>query len=250
MTGDEYLSDILQKYTVNVAGAKAAGQTIYPVIERWSNGYLNSAEFSGSLAKGTGISIGTDADIFISMSSATPGTLAEMYQTLYNAVTNAWYSARKQNVSIGLTVNGYSIDLVPGRRQSQYSSDHSLYRSKAGTWTLTNVATHIAYVKGSGRVDEIRLLKVWRQLHDLEFPSFFLEMAVIDVLAHAKRGNLSVNVATALEHIRDYITSVRYIDPANSNNVVSDDCTVAEKRAIASQAAKSRGQQTWKGIVW
>ena len=79
---------------------------------------------------------------------------------------------------------------------------------------------------------------------------FFLEMAVIDALAHARSGNLAVNVLTTLEHIRDHIMSVRYIDPANTNNVVSDDCTMAEKGAIASQAASSRGQQTWERIVW
>ncbi|MGA2796409.1 MAG: hypothetical protein ABSE63_02400 [Thermoguttaceae bacterium] len=250
MAGDDYLTGILQKYNVNIDGAKTAGQSIYPVLEKWGNGYLNNAEFSGSLAKGTGISIGTDADIFLSMSSSTPGTLADMYLTLYNAVTIAGYGAIKQNVSIRVNVNGYSIDLVPGRRQSQYGDDHSLYLSKAKTWTQTNVAKHIAYVKGSGRINEIRVLKVWRQLHKIEFPSFFLEMAVIDALTYARSGNIAANIITVLEHIRDKIKTVRYLDPANTNNVVSDDCTVAEKITIANQAANSRVQQTWDGIVW
>lgn len=250
MTGDEYLIGILQKYAANAAGAEAAGQFIYPVLAKWGNSYLNNAEFSGSHSKGTAISIGTDADIFLSLSSTTTETLAVIYQTLFNAVTNAGYMARKQNVSIGVTVNGYSIDLVPGRRQSQFGNDHSLYRNKANSWTLTNVAKHIAYVQGSGRINEIKILKVWRQLHGLEFPSFFLEMAVIDALAYARTGNLAANVLTVLDHIRDKIRTVRYIDPANTNNVVSDDCTATEKIAIAAQAANSRAQQSWGRIVW
>lgn len=250
MSGDDYLKNILDKYAVNIAGAEASGQMIYPVLERWGNGYLNSAEFSGSLVKGTGVSIGTDADIFLSLSSSTPGTLADIYGTLHNAVTAAGYVARKQNVSIGVTVNGYSIDLVPGRRQSQYGNDHSLYRSKVDSWTQTNVVTHISYVKNSGRVDEIRVLKAWRQLHGLTFPSFFLEMAVIDALAYARRGNLAANVLTALEHLRHKTETVRYVDPANTNNVISDDCTRAEKAAIAAKARESRAQQTWERIVW
>ena len=72
MTGDEYLRTVLAKYAVNTSGAEAAGQAIYPVLKQWGNVYLNSAEFSGSLAKGTGVSIGTDADIFLSLSSTTP----------------------------------------------------------------------------------------------------------------------------------------------------------------------------------
>ena len=250
MTGDEYLAGIIQKYAANAAGAEAAGQTIHPVLEKWGNGYLSNAEFSGSHAKGTAISIGTDADIFLSMSSTTPGTLADLYHTLYNAVTLAGYTTRKQNVSIGVNVNGYSIDLVPGRRQSQYGNVHSLYRSKANTWTQTNVTNHIAYVRGSGRINEIKILKVWRQLHGLELPSFFLEMAVIDALAYARTGNLAANVLTVLDHIRDNIRTVRYIDPANTNNVVSDDCTATEKISIAAQAANSRTQQSWGKIVW
>lgn len=250
MSGDDYLKSIFTKYTVNVAGAEAAGQMIYPVLQQWGNKYLNSAEFSGSLAKGTGVSIGTDADIFLSLSSSLPGTLADMYQTLYNAVTTAGYATRKQDVSIGVTVSGYSIDLVPGRRQSQYGNDHSLYRNKTDSWTQTNVVTHIGYVKGSGRIDEIRIIKAWRQLHGLTFPSFFLEMAVIDALAYATRGHLAENVLAVLDHLRDKIECVRYFDPANTNNIVSDDCTRAEKAAIASRARESRAQQTWGRIVW
>lgn len=250
MSGDAYLRTILQKYAVNISGAQAAGNAIYPVIERWGNSYLVKAEFSGSLAKGTGISIGTDADIFISVSSTTPGTLSELYTSLYNAVSHAGYTARKQNVSIGTTVNGYKIDLVPGRRQSPNGNDHSLFKSKTASWTLTNINTHINYVGRSNRIEEIRLAKIWRQLHNLEFPSFYLEMAVIDSLRNSAVGNLSNNFIKVLEFFRDNIIATRYIDPANTNNIISGDLNAAQKAAISNQARLSRAQQNWGGIVW
>ena len=250
MPGDTYLRTILQNYAVNIAGAEAAGNSIYPVIQQWGNSYLVKAEFSGSLAKGTGISIGTDADIFISVSSTTPGTLADLYETLFNAVTQAGYIARKQNVSIGTTVNGYKIDLVPGRRQSQHGSDHSLYKSKSGSWIQTNINTHINHVKGCNRIEEIRLAKIWRQLHNLEFPSFYLEMAVIDSLKYSTVGNLSDNFLKVIDFFRDSLPSTRYVDPANTNNIISDDLNDTQKAAISSQARLSRNEQTWGGIVW
>jgi hypothetical protein len=250
MAADEYLYGLLQKYSVNVAGAKAAGEAIYPVLEKWGNQYLNIAGFSGSLAKGTGISASTDADIFLSLTSTTPGTLSDMYSSLYNAVTAAGYTARKQDVSIGVTVNGYSIDLVPGRRQSQYGNDHSLYRNRKDTWTQTNVDTHISFIKGSNRVDEIRILKLWRLRQGLSISSFHLELAVIESLQYAPVGNTAANVWRALEHLRDNIETARYVDPANSNNVVSDDCTKAEKAAIAARATESLGKRTWEEIIW
>lgn len=250
MSADSYLQGLLKTYAVNTAGAQAAGQSIYPIIEKWSNGNLVNAVFSGSLAKGTGISISTDADIFLSLTSSAPGTLADIYTTLYNAVTTAGYVGRKQNVSININVSGFSIDLVPGRRQSQYGNDHSLYRNRAQTWTKTNIDSHISHVTGSGRVDEIRILKLWRTRHGLHFPSFYLELATIDALHYARHGEISKNVWDTLAYFRDNITSKTYTDPANTNNTISDDCTMTEKSVIAAKARESLGKKTWQEIVW
>ena len=250
MTADEYLISILKKYEVNTVGAKAAGNSIYPTIQKWGGNSLLSAEFSGSLAKGTAVSIGSDADIFLSLTSSVNETLEDIYDTLYNAVTNAGYTAKKQNVSIGVTCNGYSIDLVPGRRISQYGNEHSLYVRKLKSWKKADIKKHIAYVQGSNRINEIKSLKIWRQLHKLEFPSFFLEMTVINALSYARVGNLAENVFTCLTYIRDNIKTIRYIDPANTKNIVSDVCTVAEKNTLAAQATKSLAQPTWGSIVW
>jgi hypothetical protein len=250
MTSEQYLRNTLNKYLVNTAAAQSAGQTIYPVIEKWSNGHMVKAEFSGSMSKGTAISLGTDADIFISLSSTTPGTLQEIYNSLNYAVIQSGYPARKQNVSIGTTVNGCKIDLVPGRRQDQYSNNHSLYKSKAGSWTKTNINTHINQVTASNRIDEIKLTKIWRELHGLSFPSFYLELAVIDALKHSRVGELPSNFWKVLGFLKDEFTAKRYIDPANTNNVISDDLNIQEKRAIAAKANESKSQSNWNRIVW
>ncbi len=247
---DQYLTSMIQKYAVNVAGAEAAGQSIYPVIQCWSGVYLVKAQFSGSLSKGTAISIGTDADIFISLSSTTPGSLANLYETLFNAVTRSGYSARKQNVSIGVNVKGYNVDLVPGRRQNQYSNEHSLYKRKTNTWIKTDVNKHINYVINSNRTAEIKLAKIWRQLHKLEFPSFYLEMAVIDSLKYARVGDTTSNFWKVLHFFRDNLASARYIDPANTNNVISDDLNSSQKRAVANVARASTSKGYWGEIVW
>jgi hypothetical protein len=250
MSGDVYLNGVIAKYAVNEMDAKKAANILYPVIERWSNGYLSKAEFSGSISKGTAISIGTDVDIFISMSSNTPGTLADIYNTLCKTVVQQGYQIRLQNVSIGTTINGYQVDLVPGRRQSQYGNDHSLYRRKANSWIQTNVNTHLSYVTNSNRILEIKLAKIWRNLHNLEFPSFYLEMAVIDALIYSRINDTAANFLKVLEFFRDNLTSKKYIDPANTNNIISDDLSLSEKLTIASQAKVSRNQQNWSDIVW
>lgn len=248
--GDKFLLSVISKYVIDIERTKVACQSLYPLIKKWGGEYLVKAEYSGSLSKGTAISIGTDADIFISVSSKTPGNLADLYGTLYNAVSNGGYEVRKQNVSIGTTANDCKIDLVPGRRQSQYGNNHSLYKNKTDSWTMTNIHTHIKYVKESKRLDEIKLAKIWRQLHNLEFPSFYLEMVVIDALKYSSIGAVADNFHRVLEFFRDNLQTSTYVDPANTNNIISDDLNSGQKMLISNQAKMSCKEKYWRGVVW
>src|SRR5205809_6601999 len=117
-------------------------------------------------------------------------------------MTEQGYTPKRQNVSINVKVNGYSVDLVPAKRQDTYTDDHSLYRRKADTWTKTNVTKHINHVKQGGRIIESRIVKLWRNQKALDFPSFYLELTVINALS-GKNGTLSDNVWTVCEYLRD-----------------------------------------------
>ena len=159
--------------------------------------------------------------------------MKEIYDSL--ALKQAGYTPRRQNVSVGMRVNGYDVDLVPAKRQNSYTTDHSLYRRRPDTWTKTNIDTHIATVRAAGQSDAIRILKLWRNQKGLEFPSFYLELTVINALA-GRGGALAQRVAAALEYLRDRFENARLVDPANGANVISDDLTAAEKRAIRAAA--------------
>lgn len=250
MSGDQYLETILSKYAANTAAAEAACEQIYPVLKNWGGDRLLRADYSGSYAKGTAISLGSDADIFLSLSSNVPNSLANSYNTLFKAVELAGYKPRKQNVSIGVTVNGCSIDLVPARRLSQHGNEHNLFKSKTNSWTKTNVIGHINYVKNSGRTEEIKILKIWRSLHNLVWPSLYLEMAVIEALYNKNHSNLAQNVLTALEYLRDNIKTKKFVDIANSRNIISLDCNIIEKNNIAKKARESMSQTNWNKVVW
>ena len=191
---------------------------------------------------------GTDIDLFISLSEQTPETLAQIYGSLWSNMKAAGYEPRRQNVSIGVTVGGYRVDLVPAKRQNLLSTDHSLFRRKANTWTKTNIDTHVQTVSGSGRTAEIRIIKLWRNQKGLEFPSFCLELTVIRALA-GKFGTLSENVWSVFEYLRDKFVAARVVDPANSNNVISDDLTLAEKNAVKVAAQRALNASDWNQIV-
>jgi hypothetical protein len=253
VTPDQYVESVLAKYAVPRGPnslAEHLGATVAGPLRTWAGQQLNALQYSGSYAKETGVRGISDVDVFISLKSDTTDTLKEIYEKLVSlAQTNGW-SPRRQNVSVGVTVNGTRGDLVPGKVQVGHQNYHSLYLRKRDSWTQTNVALHVATVRGSGRLREIRAIKIWRMLHGLDFASLYLELFTIDTLAGRSRSALAENVLHALRRIGSSLTSTRIVDPANTNNVLSDDLTQAEKQRVAAQAAQSAREPSWGRIIW
>jgi hypothetical protein len=252
MDGNAYVRSIISKYglTARTPAATAAATAVYQIIRVWAHAWLLQVSYSGSSAKGTAIFGIADIDLFISLKPETPGTLAELYNSLLAYPGLKHLNPKRQNVSVGIKYAGVSIDLVPGRKQSGTTTDHSLFKTKAGTWTQTNVAQHISLIQNSGRLEEIRALKIWRALHGLEFPSFYLELTVLDALKGKRVGPVADNIWSALDYLATKFTGAAVIDPANSNNRISDDLTIPEKNAVASKASACRKAQNWNQILW
>lgn len=253
MAADQYVESILAKYLVPrgpTSPAEQLGAAVAAPLRTWAGQQLNALEYSGSYAKGTGVHGVSDVDVFISLKSDTTNTLKELYDSLHSLTQNKGWSPRQQNVSVGVTVNGTRGDLVPGKVQAGYQNYHSLYLRKRDSWTQTNVTLHVDTVRNAGRLREIRAVKIWRFLHGLDFPSLYLELFTIQALSGRSRSNVAENVLHALRAIGTSLASTRIEDPANTNNVLSDDLTKHEKERIASLAAQSARQQNWKDIIW
>lgn len=253
MTADQYVESILAKYEVPrgpTSPAERLGSVVAGPLRTWAGQQLNALQYSGSYAKETGVHGVSDVDVFISLKSDTTNTLKEIYTSLYSLAQRQGWSPRQQNVSVGVTVNGTRGDLVPGKVQAGYQNYHSLYLRKKESWTQTNVSLHVDTVHNSGRLREIRAVKIWRMLHGLDFPSLYLELFVIDALSGRSRTSLADNVLHALRTVGSSLPSTRIVDPANTNNILSDDLTQQEKKGIASLAAQSASQQYWKDIIW
>lgn len=254
MTGDEYLSKKISEYRLAPGTSSPAVKvkdTLEPVIKAWAGSHLLGIEFSGSYAKDTAIRGTTDVDIFIPFDQGETRTLKDLYDGLYTYLINkGYYTARKQNVSIGISVDGLKVDLIPAKRQDGYQNYFSVWKNKQQTWTQTNIKSHIDTVRNSGRLDEIRAIKIWRKNHNLDFPSFYLEMTVIKAVNGRYTNQLASNVWAALEYIRDKLETTNVEDPANTNNLVSDDLSSTEKYLVANAARTSLTKRYWEEIIW
>jgi hypothetical protein len=252
MTPDQYVESVLAKYQVPrgpTSPAERMGSAVAGSLRAWAGQQLNALEYSGSYAKETGVHGVSDVDVFISLKSDTTTTLREISDSLFSLAQKQGWSPRRQNVSVGVTINGTRGDLVPGKVQAGYQNYHSLYLRKRDSWTQTNVTLHVDTVRKSGRLREIRAVKIWRMLQSLDFPSLYLELFVIQSLSGRSQSSLADNVLHALRTAGTSLASTRIVDPANTNNVLSDELTKQEKEWIASLAAQSARQQSWGSII-
>lgn len=251
MTGNEYLLQILDKYKPSQIKNEKIN-LLLDNVRTWANGFLVDIIPSGSRAKGTAIKGSSDIDYLISLMSSTQGTLYEIYNSLYEWLVSNGLQVRQQNVSLGVKYNGYNIDLVPAKKHPGNTNYHSLYCRKRDSWTQTNIQQHINYVVNSGRINEIKIIKIWAKIHNLVFPSVYLEHTVIDSLKYKNSENnyIAQNVWDILQYISNSFINKRVVDISNTNNIISDDLTQNEKMLIVTQARNSLNQQYWRDVVW
>ena len=251
---DTYVTGVVAKHTpIILYDVSERVISLEPHIRTWANGHLYEVRLSGSFAKGTAITETTDIDIFISLNPtvSTCNTLEQVYTTLRDRFTLSGHAAREQNVSIGITHTGLKIDVVAGVQQHVLSTDHSVWKRKAQTWTKTNIDEHVKYVRESGRVADIKAVKIWRKLRGLDFPSFYLELVVIEALKGRPRlvATPAENFVAVMSYLSLEFLTKKINDPANGANVLSDELTQVEKQAIQRAAAVTlRG--SWEEAIW
>lgn len=251
---DNYIRQIVAQHTPNVTYiVQDKINELTPHIHAWANGHAYILKLSGSLAKGTGITGTTDIDLFISLdpSVSTCNTLENVYNTLRNRFNGAGYTAREQNVSVGINHTGLKMDIVAGVKHHPLGLDHSIWKREAQTWTKTNIDEHVNHVKNSGRVFDIKAIKIWRKLRGLDFPSFYLELSVIEAL---RGGTLlgaspSENFVKVMNYLVNDFVDKTITDPANQSNEVSEELTENEK-GIIRDAATTTLQGAWNQAIW
>lgn len=255
-----YLLEILQKYQArSIVNYSYSINQLKSVLRAWASScYVDILE-SGSRAKGTAISLASDIDYLISLSNGcnqVRGGLEYTFNELYQHLINQGYqNVRKQNVSSRITLNNLEIDLTPATKQPGNTNDHSIWLSKKNTWQKTNIQKHINDVSRSGRTNEIRLIKIWRELNRLDFPSIYLEYLILDILSSKSTNivNLGSNAFYIITELaKTYGNPIldTIIDPANSNNILSDLLDRSEKNTIIATARVAASKTNWNQIIW
>ncbi len=253
MNANSYLAGIVKKYSIldeERLRLQSRVKPLYQEIRKWANKYIIRIIPSGSFLKGTAVKGGkVDIDLLISLKNQTPFDLKEIYESLYDFLDNS-YCPQKQNVSIGIIYKGVKVDLVPAKKQPNVKYPHSIYVSKFDTWTKTNIHKHINIIRKSPHRNIIKLFKVWCKLNEIDFPSFLLELTILEALKKKAGLGIERKFLIVLKYIIEEFEHAKIFDPANSNNIISDSITNGQKTQIINAAISAYKFDCWEKIVW
>ena len=253
-----YLYQILDAYKGrDIQTHSASLAFIKEDLRKWAGTCFIETINSGSYAKGTAISNSSDIDLLVSLKhdcNENSGGLKSCYESLYAWLNRSYSNVRKQNVSVRVKFNNLEIDITPARKQAGNTNDHTLYVSKKDSVKKTNIKKHIGDISQSGRTNEIKLLKIWRELAGIDFPSIYLEYLLIKKILINKSKNiddLSDNLSHVFYELAKHQGNPLFSvveDPANSNNRLSDLLSENEKIEIILGAQKAYQAKYWEDI--
>lgn len=251
MSGHDYLVSVLAKQdltTTQMTSLRATRDEVETHL-RADVGSAPRFYYGGSFAKGTMLATGYDLDIILYFPHTETATLQQLFTRVYRRLTTK-YTVVPRTVALRLPYeNGFHIDVVPGRAQDATFRFATLYKNTTPASTLqTSVKVHIEAVKNAGLSDIVRLAKLWRLRWGLDVPTFALEIAVAKAMYNVRRDDLGNAFWTVLGKFATDFASARFVDPANSNNVI--EVSAGIRNAVAARAQYCRAQTQWPSIIW
>jgi hypothetical protein len=254
LSPSEYLRSILSREAVDAsAGApirRDLAATVEALCRQWAGRHLISVDTGGAFEKGMANRSGSAIDFVVALSPDTPYTLAQIYESLHEALWNAGHNSMRGEVGIGALINGVPVDITPIRLPTRPGGAVELYCRRLDASVFTDLNRHIELAIASGRAEEVRLIKLWRDQKGFDLPSFYLELAVTAALKGEPRGQLAENVWHVLGFFEKSFLTRALVDPGNATNIVSDLLRVSERQVIADQAAECRAGLPWSAIVY
>jgi len=251
-TVDQYASSIVEKYRVipdTSSTSHIAADEVLPLLKQWGKQYLLGLTLSGAYAKNTAITLSSHVDILIALSPVPGMEMKSVFWGLFKFLSDRDLRPHTRDVSIRLQSKKLNVDLIPARRDRS-GAGNVLFNKRTGQDVHTDVARHVQLVASSGRQQEICALKIWRERMAVDFPSLYLELTVLRALDGERFGQLADNVLVLLRYLSGRFEQAAVKDPANPENVLSNDLSADQKRAIAKAARDVLYDENWKKIIW
>ncbi|MET4424260.1 nucleotidyltransferase [Bradyrhizobium sp. RT3a] len=206
--------------------------------------------YGGSFGKRTMIKARYDLDLVMYWPHTATYSITGIYDAVGETLKKHWTAVNSKTVAWELPFQGgFHIDVVPGRALDAQYYEANLHRTNTGTTLKTSLKKHIDTVRGSGRADAIRLMKLWKVRKGVPFKkSFLLELMTIEGCKGKQSDDLEGQIIASLKYVRDNIKTCSVGDPANSNNSLSDDLDATARTAIYQRADEAIKATYWSQV--
>lgn len=224
------LSDLLYEYRIDRDFQTEIRQEyrldIQKALSNAFDGVKIQFRYGGSLAKGTANINSCDIDLLCYLSNESELTLKEIYDAAAKALMENDYWIERKNSAIKVfgknneSMWDITVDVVPGKYSSNEDSDDVfLWRNENNSKLKTNPTKQIEMVKQSKSKEVIRIIKLFRDLNNFKFKSFFLENFVISTVEPKyEDGDNLFDKLIKFCDMYELIGVKKINDPANSNN--------------------------------
>lgn len=253
VSASDYLSRILAREVVDRRSAgelEDVAAKIELLCNAWGREHIVEVVPGGGFEKSTANRSGICMDFVVWIRTQSPRRIPEIYESMFSTFQRLGLKPIRRDVTIALQVSEtIMVDILPAKRLSMISDIHEIYSARRALALTTNLHQHVLDTHEGNRQDEIRILKLWRDQNGLDFPSFYLELAVTAALRRRPVGAIAENVWAALGFLERLLVPRAMLDPANAANIVSDELTSPQKRSIAMAATAARNGRPWSEIV-
>lgn len=266
MTNEEYLNKILANQDLGDDSAELKElqghrADVERLLRRKFAESSPTIRYGGSKAKGTLIRESYDLDLicyFPNDDTKAGDTLEGVYGNVKKALMEE-YEVEPKTSAIRLLSKkketfrqDFHIDVVPGRFTDVSKTDCYLHQEGGEKERLkTNLQVHVDYVKDSGVVDALRLLKLWKSRKSVRVKQFAFELLGMELLRTRKSAALSAHVKHVWEAIAAAEAPIAIKDPANpEGNDLMPLLRIAwpELRSVSKSTLKTLEEAGWQGV--
>ncbi len=230
---EKYLNDLVNKYKYsNVSPDETVIKEITKLISSFDKRNIDKISVFGSSLKKTNIRPSTQIKLLVSIKERDKRSIEELIFSYKNFIQYLNLAVIRKNNQLLFTYNEIDFILFISKKIEKTYNFHVMYNLTTSKEISTNFNIHTSTIIESNCNKEILLMKLWREKHQLNFPTIYLELVVLKALQNCQKKNLFSRMLRILDFLRKDFINEKFYDLSNTNNIISDYLSHDEKLKI------------------
>lgn len=250
MNIEKYLDALAQKYEKsNWCKNEDLIKELKKLILSQKHIKIHKIALFGSSIKLTNVKERPTVKLLVSIKEKEKCSLDEMKDWFIAFYSKTFKEVALIDYNIEFSFKGVNLVIVIAKKKENTYNYHFMNKSDLNKELLTNFDIHTGNIVENQVQKEVILMKLWRDKHQLNFPTMYLELVILHVLRKCKKKNLFSRIIRILDYLRKDFVYDKFYDPSNTNNVLSDELSHEEKLKIQTVARLSLTEEYISDII-